>query len=168
VSDPTTVPSAGAYRHLAGALRLLRDRQSITQRRLAELASCTLKQISAYETGRQRPRIETLERILEVLDADAADLARAMEGLAAVERGAASRQPAAAFPAGRSRAARAAAAPGAGARTLREIGERLPQLQGLADELLLDILAEALEDRARVVARDLRAGAVPARDEGGG
>jgi len=169
VSDPTPDPVAGAFRHLPGALRLLRDRQGITQRRLAEQAACTLKQISAYETARQRPRIETLERILEVLDADAADLARAMEGLAAVERGGAPRpRPTATALAGRPGAARGAAAAGAGARTLREIGERLPQLQGLADELLLEILADALEDRARVVARDLRAGAVPGRDEGGG
>jgi transcriptional regulator with XRE-family HTH domain len=165
VAVPTPDPSRGAFRHLAGALRLLRDRRGVTQRRLAELAACTLKQISAYETGRQRPRIETLERILAVLDADAADLARAMAGLAAVERGARS---AVADLDSRAGAAGRAAAPGATtARALREIGQRLPQLQGLADDLLMEILADALEDRARVVARDLRAGAVPGRDEGG-
>jgi transcriptional regulator with XRE-family HTH domain len=170
VAEPIPDPPAGAFRHLAGALRLLRDRRGITQRKLAELAACTLKQISAYETARQRPRIETLERILDVLGADAADLARAMAGLAAMDRGGApGGRGAAAELGGHAGAARRAAAPGAAsARTLREIGQRLPQLQGLADDLLLEILADALEDRARVVARDLRAGALPGREEGGG
>lgn len=162
MDNPSAVSAPGAFRHLPGALRLLRDRQGITQRRLAERAGCTLKQISAYETARQRPRIETLERILEVLDADAADLARAMEGLAAVERGGQRDRPAAA---GVGTAASRLGVPPA--RTLREISERLPQLQGLADELLYDLLADALEERARAVARDLRAGAVPAAREGG-
>jgi transcriptional regulator with XRE-family HTH domain len=159
-----------AFRHLSGALRLLRDRRGITQRKLAEEAACTLKQISAYETARQRPRIETLERILGILDADASDLARAMAGLDAVDRGHRS--------GGRLPAANTAAAPGAGAaltqaagrgasvRTLREIGQRLPALQSLADDLLLDVLADVLEDRARVVAEGLRSGAVPGRDSG--
>lgn len=165
MTDPMADPAPGAFRHLPGALRLLRDRQGITQRQLAERAGCTLKQISAYETARQRPRIETLERILEMLDADVTDLARAMDGLAAVERGGGHRdRSAAAGLGGRPGAARGVPLPAAGARTLREIGERLPQLQGLADELLLEILADALEDRVRVVARDLRAGAVPVRD----
>jgi transcriptional regulator with XRE-family HTH domain len=163
VDNPTSVSAPGAFRHLPGALRMLRDRQGLTQRRLAELAGCTLKQISAYETARQRPRIETLERILGVLDADVTDLARAMDGLAAVERGGHRDRSAVSGLAGV--AALRAAPPPASARTLREIGERLPQLQGLADELLLEILADALEDRARLVARDLRAGSVPGRGE---
>lgn len=148
-----------AFRHLAGALRLLRDRRGITQRRLAEEAGCTLKQISAYETSRQRPRIETLERILGVLDSDATDLARAMAGLAAMERReTGSRAPssivAGAVPAGSRETS---------LRTLREIGQRLPALQSLADDLLLDVLADVLEDRARVVADGLRSGAVTGR-----
>lgn len=153
-----------AFRHLPGALRLLRDRRGITQRQLAEEAACTLKQISAYETARQRPRIETLERILAVLDADATDLARAMAGLAAVERG--HRGSARAGGPGTRPTAIAELSPGLGrgtsVRTLREIGQRLPALQSLADDLLLDVLADVLEDRARVVADGLRSGAVTA------
>ncbi len=157
-----------AFRHLAGALRLLRDRRGITQRKLAEEAACTLKQISAYETARQRPRIETLERILGILDADATDLARAMAGLDAVDRGhRGGDRPLSANAASAAGAAlTVAAGRGASVRTLREIGQRLPALQSLADDLLLDVLADALEDRARVVAEGLRSGAVPARAGG--
>lgn len=149
-----------AFRHLPGALRLLRDRRGITQRKLAEEAACTLKQISAYETARQRPRIETLERILAVLDADATDLARAMAGLDSVERG--GRPGARTLSGARGPAGLGPAPPAreASVRTLREIGQRLPALQSLADDLLLDVLADVLEDRARVVADGLRSGAV--------
>lgn len=158
-----------AFRHLAGALRLLRDRRGITQRKLAEAAACTLKQISAYETARQRPRIETLERILGILDADATDLARAMAGLDAVDRGhrGGGDRPLSANAASAAGAAlTGAAGRGASVRTLREIGQRLPALQSLADDLLLDVLADALEDRAKVVAEGLRSGAVPVRAGG--
>lgn len=161
VAAANSSPAPAAFRHLPGALRLLRGRRGMTQRRLAEAAACTLKQISAYETGRQRPRIETLERILEVLEADAADLARAMAGLAAVERGGDARRRPAPVPAAPAEDAEPPAAGASPAHTLREIGQRLPQLQDLADDLLFDILADALEDRARVVARGLRAGALP-------
>lgn len=166
MADFRSSTTESAFRFLPGALRLLRDRRGLTQRELAERAACTLKQISAYETGRQRPRIETLERLLEVLGSDAADLARAMSGLAAIER---SGESTAGMRPGRVRYAVAAADRLAGGgeaalsiRTLRDIGQRLPQLQGLADELLLGILADALEERAKAMARGLRAG-VPAK-----
>lgn len=162
LADLRSSSSESAFHFLPGALRLLRDRRRITQRRLAAEARCTLKQISAYETGRQRPRIETLDRLLDVLGADAADLARAMAGLAAIQASDGEGERAA-----WQRAAALGslpAAPGGGESTLslgtlRAIGRRLPQLQGLADELLLGILADALEDRAKAMASGLRAGA---------
>ena len=76
------VPAMSAFEQLAGALRFLRERRGLTQRQLADAIESPLKQINAYENGRQRPRIETLERILAAVGADAMDLSDVMAGLA--------------------------------------------------------------------------------------
>lgn len=139
-----------AFEHLAGALRLLRDRRGMTQQRLAEAIESPVKQISAYETGRQRPRIETLERILAALGADAMDLARAMTAFAAGGVGEAG--------------GRVRRAPGGSAATdagldaeLQGLGSRLPEIDALAGEVLVELLTEAVERQAARLGEDLRA-----------
>lgn len=159
-----------AFEQLPGALRLLRDRRGLTQRELAAVVECTVKQISAYETGRQKPRIETLERILAALGADALDLAQAMESLDRLltDRGEGI---------GSARDAREALAVRAGgdrfalasdtldqaemSEELRELAPRLPALNALANELLVELLAEAVERRAKDFKEDLISGRLP-------
>ncbi|HEX4956299.1 MAG TPA: helix-turn-helix transcriptional regulator [Thermoanaerobaculia bacterium] len=64
---------------LGKALRWLRDRQSRRQYQVAESAGVTKAMLSAYETGKQRPSVETLERILGALKVDLADLQDALD-----------------------------------------------------------------------------------------
>ncbi|HEV2846880.1 MAG TPA: helix-turn-helix domain-containing protein [Thermoanaerobaculia bacterium] len=59
---------------LGQALRWLRDRQGKKQYQVAESAGITKGMLSAYETGRQRPSLETLEKILTTLGCDLNDL----------------------------------------------------------------------------------------------
>jgi transcriptional regulator with XRE-family HTH domain len=64
---------------LGQALRWLRDRQSKKQYQVAESAGITKGMLSAYETGRQRPSLETLEKILDTLGCDLNDLHNAIQ-----------------------------------------------------------------------------------------
>lgn len=151
-----------AFDHLAGALRLLRDRRGLTQHQLAQAIESPVKQISAYETGRQRPRVETLERILAAIGADAMDLA---EMMAALERGEVQAPPVRGVPRGRPRTVPAppAPAPAAGAAEelspeLRELVPRLPEIEKLANDVLIELLSEAVERQARRLSGDLRIG----------
>ena len=48
----------------AGLVRTARDRAGLTQQQLAERAGVTQQAISAYETGRQDPRLQTLIGLL--------------------------------------------------------------------------------------------------------
>jgi transcriptional regulator with XRE-family HTH domain len=64
---------------LGQALRWLRDRQGKKQYNVAESAGITKGMLSAYETGRQRPSIETLEKILDTLRCDLNDLHNALQ-----------------------------------------------------------------------------------------
>ena len=48
----------------AGLIRAARARTALTQQQLAERAGVTQQAISAYETGRQDPRLETLIKLL--------------------------------------------------------------------------------------------------------
>ena len=59
---------------LGAALRWLRDRQARKQYQVADSAGITKGMLSAYETGRQRPSLETLEKILQTLGCDLNDL----------------------------------------------------------------------------------------------
>jgi transcriptional regulator with XRE-family HTH domain len=59
---------------LGQALRWLRDRQGKKQYHVADAAGITKGMLSAYETGRQRPSLETLEKILSTLGCDLNDL----------------------------------------------------------------------------------------------
>jgi len=64
---------------LGQALRWLRDRQGKKQYMVAETAGITKGMLSAYETGRQRPSLETLEKILDTLGCDLNDLHNAIQ-----------------------------------------------------------------------------------------
>jgi transcriptional regulator with XRE-family HTH domain len=64
---------------LGQALRWLRDRQDKKQYQVADSAGITKGMLSAYETGRQRPSLETLEKILGTLGCDLNDLHNAIQ-----------------------------------------------------------------------------------------
>jgi transcriptional regulator with XRE-family HTH domain len=64
---------------LGQALRWLRDRQGKKQYQVADAAGITKGMLSAYETGRQRPSLETLEKILNTLGCDLNDLHNAVQ-----------------------------------------------------------------------------------------
>ena len=59
---------------LGPALRWLRDRRGRKQYQVAAAAGITKGMLSAYETGRQRPSLETLDKILDTLGCDLNDL----------------------------------------------------------------------------------------------
>ncbi|MFY9820606.1 MAG: helix-turn-helix transcriptional regulator [Thermoanaerobaculia bacterium] len=64
---------------LGQAIRWLRDRRDRKQYEVAETAGITKGMLSAYETGRQRPSLETLEKILDTLGCDLNDLHNAIQ-----------------------------------------------------------------------------------------
>jgi transcriptional regulator with XRE-family HTH domain len=64
---------------LGHALRWLRDRHGKKQYQVAEAAGITKGMLSAYETGRQRPSLETLEKLLQTLGCDLNDLHNAIQ-----------------------------------------------------------------------------------------
>jgi transcriptional regulator with XRE-family HTH domain len=64
---------------LGQALRWLRDRLGRKQYQVAEAAGITKGMLSAYETGRQRPSLETLEKLLSTLGCDLNDLHNAIQ-----------------------------------------------------------------------------------------
>jgi transcriptional regulator with XRE-family HTH domain len=64
---------------LGQALRWLRDRQGKKQYQVAEAAGITKGMLSAYETGRQRPSLETLDKLLGTLGCTLHDLHNAVE-----------------------------------------------------------------------------------------
>lgn len=69
----------GAFQDLGKALRWLRTRQDRKQYEIAETAGITKAMLSAYETGKQNPSIETLEKILDALGVDLMDLHNALQ-----------------------------------------------------------------------------------------
>ncbi len=64
---------------LGKALRWLREKRGLKQYEAAARATITKAMLSAYETGKQNPSLETLEKILTALDAGLADLAGALD-----------------------------------------------------------------------------------------
>ncbi len=48
----------------AGLIRLARHKTQLTQSRLAEIAGVSQQTVSAYETGRKDPTVETLQRLI--------------------------------------------------------------------------------------------------------
>jgi transcriptional regulator with XRE-family HTH domain len=64
---------------LGHALRWLRERHSKKQYHVADDAGITKGMLSAYETGRQRPSLDTLEKVLNTLGCDLHDLHNALQ-----------------------------------------------------------------------------------------
>jgi transcriptional regulator with XRE-family HTH domain len=64
---------------LGRALRWLRDRQGKRQYQVADAAGITKAMLSAYETGKQKPSLDTLEKILIALDCDLNDLHNSLQ-----------------------------------------------------------------------------------------
>lgn len=61
------------------ALRLLRESRGLRQNVAAERGGVTKSMLSAYERGKRRPSLKTLDQLLAALGADLGDLARAVE-----------------------------------------------------------------------------------------
>src|SRR6188472_1233818 len=66
------------FHGLGRALRWLRDRQGKRQYQVADAAGITKAMLSAYETGKQKPSLDTLEKILTALECDLNDLHKAL------------------------------------------------------------------------------------------
>lgn len=64
---------------LGRSLRWLRERQLKRQYQVAEGAGITKAMLSAYETGKQKPSLDTLEKILDALVCDLNDLHNALQ-----------------------------------------------------------------------------------------
>ena len=67
------------FQGLGRALRWLRDRQGKRQYQVADAAGITKAMLSAYETGKQKPSLDTLEKILSALECDLNDLHNALQ-----------------------------------------------------------------------------------------
>ncbi len=64
---------------LGRSLRWLRERQVKRQYQVAAGAGITKAMLSAYETGKQKPSLDTLEKILDALICDLNDLHNALQ-----------------------------------------------------------------------------------------
>jgi len=64
---------------LGPALRWMRERRGRKQYQVASAAGITKGMLSAYETGRQRPSLETLDKILATLECDLNDLHNSLQ-----------------------------------------------------------------------------------------
>lgn len=69
----------GQLQRLGAALRLLRQQRRMRQQDLALAAGVNPVLISSYESGRCHPRISTLDRLLQGLNADLHELADAVD-----------------------------------------------------------------------------------------
>jgi len=67
------------FHGLGRALRWLRDRQGKRQYQVADSAGITKAMLSAYETGKQKPSLDTLEKILTALECDLNDLHNSLQ-----------------------------------------------------------------------------------------
>src|SRR5262249_8964891 len=67
------------FHGLGRALRWLRDRQGKRQYQVADAAGITKAMLSAYETGKQKPSLDTLEKILSALECDLNDLHNSLQ-----------------------------------------------------------------------------------------
>jgi transcriptional regulator with XRE-family HTH domain len=67
------------FHGLGRSLRWLRERQGKRQYQVAEDAGITKAMLSAYETGKQKPSLDTLEKILHAMRCDLHDLHNALQ-----------------------------------------------------------------------------------------
>lgn len=75
-----------SFNGLGKALRWIRQRQGKKQYEVADAAHVTKAMLSSYENEKQRPTIETLERILDALEIDLEYLAYALRSVTDEER----------------------------------------------------------------------------------
>jgi transcriptional regulator with XRE-family HTH domain len=61
------------FRNLGSALRLMREERGLSQSALAKAAGIGKSQLSKYESGRERPKLDSLEKLLTVLAIRVAD-----------------------------------------------------------------------------------------------
>ncbi len=61
------------FRNLGPALRLIREERGLSQSALAKAAGIGKSQLSKYESGRERPKLDSLEKLLTVLSIRVAD-----------------------------------------------------------------------------------------------
>jgi len=73
------VPRKSVLTGLGPALRWMRERRVRKQYQVAAAAGITKGMLSAYETGRQRPSLETLDKILDTLEVDLHELHNALQ-----------------------------------------------------------------------------------------
>lgn len=76
----------GTFDHLGRALRWLREERGLRQYHVAETATITKAMLSSYETGRQKPSLDTLEKVLEALDSDLHELADTLDAFVGKQR----------------------------------------------------------------------------------
>lgn len=76
----------GSFNRLGRALRWIRQRQGKKQFEIASDARITKAMLSSYENEKQRPTLETLERILAALRVDLDGLAYAMRAVVQEEQ----------------------------------------------------------------------------------
>jgi transcriptional regulator with XRE-family HTH domain len=62
------------FRNLGPALRLIREERRLTQAELARAAAIGKSQLSKYESGKEKPKLESLEKLLSVLSVRPVDL----------------------------------------------------------------------------------------------
>lgn len=67
------------FEGLGKALRWLREKQNKRQYQVAEMAGITKAMLSAYETGKQKPSLETLEKILDAMNLGLDELSNALD-----------------------------------------------------------------------------------------
>lgn len=76
----------GTFNHLGRALRWLREERGLRQYHLAETATITKAMLSSYETGRQKPSLDTLEKVMQALGCDLHELADTLDAFAGKQR----------------------------------------------------------------------------------
>lgn len=62
------------YAPLAVRLKMLREEKGLTQAELAERLHVTRGAIAQYETGKRRPKIDTIQKIAAALEVELADI----------------------------------------------------------------------------------------------
>jgi transcriptional regulator with XRE-family HTH domain len=62
--------AAGPFAEVGGALRLLRESSGLTQAELARRAKIGKSQLSKYESSKELPKLESLAKLLEVLETE--------------------------------------------------------------------------------------------------
>ena len=80
--DRTGITFSTIAERVGWNLRIARRRAGLTQDELAERMGNDQSGISAWESGRYLPRVESIVRLAEVLEIDPGELLRETQGLA--------------------------------------------------------------------------------------